>query len=118
MYDILEKSGVFKGSNMRKDTDPMVTLSRCIRAVYSLFSAEVLSVQTGKRFKVVLLPWVTQEIDKDSFEELQRSNYTEARRLEKLLNESPEARAELERLSEEAKRRMREIYGDTFEQKD
>ncbi len=116
-YSLLEKNGTFEGSRMTRGDKPMVTLSRCIRTVYSLYAAEVMTVQTGKAFKVVLGPWVTQEIEEGSFEEHQRANYEEARRLEKVLNESPEAQAELKRLSEEARRRTREIYGDIFDGK-
>jgi hypothetical protein len=116
-YRLLEQNGVFKGSRMARADDPVVTLSRCIRAVYSLFSTEVLTAQTGRRFKATLMPWVTHEINKESFEEQQRASYEEARRLEKVLNESPEARAELDRMVEQARRRTREIYGDVFEDK-
>lgn len=115
MYDLLDKDGIFKGSNMRNDSDPMVTLSRCIRTVHALYDGEILSLQVGKRFRVKLGPWATHEFDKDTFAEEQRAQYKEARRLEKLLDESPEARAEMKQMVDEADRIFREKYGDMFE---
>jgi hypothetical protein len=111
MYALLERGGAFQGSRMSKADDPMLTLSRCIRTIYTLYTGERWSLEAGKRVRVRLGPWVTHEIDKETFEEKQREHYEEARRLEKLMDESPEARAEMEAMVKEADRKFREKYG-------
>jgi hypothetical protein len=80
-YTLLERNGVFEGSQMKRSDDPMamVTLSRCIRALYAVYSTETVSIQSGRRFKGVLGPWVTEEIDKDSFDQMQREDYDRTR---------------------------------------
>jgi hypothetical protein len=111
MYALLERGGAFQGSRMSKADDPMLTLSRCIRTIYTLYAGERWSVEAEKRVRVKLGPWVTHEIDKETFAEKQREQYEEARRLQNLLDESPEARAEMEALVAEADRRVRERRG-------
>lgn len=115
LYDMLEKAGVFAGSEMHKDDDPMVTLSRCIRAVYTLYTSEVWSLRTGRQLRMKLGPWVTEELDKDTFAKEQRALYEEAQRLKKLLDESPQARQELDEMIADARRKVRERYGDLFD---
>lgn len=110
VYTLLERGGAFEGSGMSKADDPMRTLSRCIRAIYTLYTGERWSIEAGKRVRVRLGPWVTHEIDKETFEEKRREQYEEARRLERLLDESPEARAEMKAMVEEADRKFREKY--------
>lgn len=102
LYALLEKDGVFSGSQMQRAADPMVTLSRCIRAIYALYDGEVWTLQAGSRVQIALGPWVTEEIDKDTFEDKQRSLYEEAQRIQKLINESSKARAEMGRKGAES----------------